>query len=776
MKSLKTLFTALLLLCCTVATAHDFEVDGIYYNILSEEDKTVEVTSGATSYTGSIVIPATVTKPGTSEALYSVTTIRCYAFSYCSSLTSIKIPNSVTTIEYGAFSSCTSLTSIKIPNSVTTIENSAFYFCTSLTNIEIPNSVTTIGDYAFYFCTSLTSIEIPNSVTTIGEEAFHGCYSLTSIAVDENNPIYDSRSNCNAIIETVSNTLISSCINTIIPNNVTTIGQFSFSYSSLKSINIPNSVTTIGKYAFSDCWNLKSITIPNSVTTIGEGAFSSCENITNITVDENNPVYDSRNNCNAIIETFSNTLISGCKNTAIPNSIVTIGNSAFYGLSSLKSINIPNSVITIGESAFSCCNLTSISIPNSVTTIGYSAFFSCSLTSIEIPNSVTTIGSSAFYGCSSLASIEIPNSVTNIGEHAFNDTPWYNNQPDGIIYAGKVLYKYKGRMPASTSITIKEGTVGIAVSAFYGCSSLASIEIPNSVTKIGNYAFYDCTSLTSIEIPNSVTTIGKRAFYNCSSLTSITSHIPAEKLFAPGSDAFTEIDKENCTLYVPKGAKETYAVTEGWSEFVNIVELPTTFDLTVSAAGYATLYLDYNAVIPQGVEVYTANTVKGDRLMLQQVNGVLPANTAAIVRAEQGTYEFTKSDDEVAAIENNLLRGSVEDEYITPKKGFAYYVLSMKNGIVGMYKDELTGGTFKNNANKAYLVLTDITVNDEEVDTQTPGVQLSNSYYFDFGGTTAVDEVATGVNDNIYYDLSGRRVENPTSGIYILNGNKVLVK
>ena len=130
----------------------------------------------------------------------------------------------------------------------------------------------------------------------------------------------------------------------------------------------------------------------------------------------------------------------------------------------------------------------------------------------------------------------------------------------------------------------------------------------------------------------------------------------------------------------------------------------------------------------------------------------------------------------VVIIESAISVTPKEDEYITPKKGYAYYVLSMKNGIVGMYKDELTGGTFKNNANKAYLVLTDITVNDEEVNTQTPGVQLSNSYYFDFGGTTAVDEVMTEVNDNCYYDLSGRRVENPTSGIYILNGNKVLVK
>ena len=327
-----------------------------------------------------------------------------------------------------------------------------------------------------------------------------------------------------------------------------------------------------------------------------------------------------------------------------------------------------------------------------------------------------------------------------------------------------------------TSITIPDSVTTIPWGAFVQCKSLTKVTIPNSVTKIENSAFFHCYSLTSIEIPNSVTFIDHWAFNRCDNLTSVISHIPAEKLFAIDSDVFSSDDKDNCTLYVPAGAKETYAATSGWDEFANIIELPATFDLTVSAAGYATLYLDYNAIIPNGVEVYTANTVKGDRLMLQQVNGVLPANTAAIVRAEQGTYTFTQSDEEVSVIENNLLRGSVENEYITPKKGFAYYVLSMKNGIVGMYKDELTGGTFKNNANKAYLVLTDITVNDEEVDTQTPGIQLSNSYYFDFSGTTAIDPVVTEINDNIYYDLSGRRVENPTSGIYILNGNKVLVK
>ena len=526
--------------------------------------------------------------------------------------------------------------------------------------------------------------------------------------VEEGNKNYDSREDCNAIIETATNTLISGCQNTVIPNSVISIGNKAFDGCYyLRSITIPNSVKNIGEHAFYYCFALTSIEIPNSVTTIGVWAFSGCSSLKSISVAAGNTTYDSRNNCNAIIETTTNTLIAGCKNTVIPNSVTTIDEFAFYY----------------------CTSLTSITIPNSVTTIGQYAFYGChNLRSITIPNSVTTIGQYAFYGCQYLKNITIGNRVTTIGE-----------------------------------------------GAFYKCN-ISSITIPNSVTTIGDYAFNCCYHLKSITIGNRVTTIGEGAFNSCDSITSITSLIPAGKLFSIDSNVFKWVSKNACTLYVPYGAKETYEVTSGWNEFANIIELPATFDLTVSAAGYATLYLDYNAIIPNGVEVYTANTVKGDRLMLQQVNGVLPANTAAIVRAEQGTYTFTQSDEEVSAIENNLLRGSVEDEYITPKKGFAYYVLSMKNGIVGMYKDELTGGTFKNNANKAYLVLTDITVNDEEVDTQTPGVQLGNSYYFDFGGTTAIDKVVTGVNDNIYYDLSGRRVENPTRGIYIVNGKKRLIK
>ena len=270
---------------------------------------------------------------------------------------------------------------------------------TSVKYNGVTYSVISIGDEAFRGCLILTSIQILNSVTSIGNKAFYWCSSLISIVVDTGNTKYDSRNRCNAIIETASNTLITGCQNTI----------------------IPNSVTSIGSYAFYYCLSLTSIEIPNSVTSIGEGAFSGCTSLTSIVVDAGNTKYDSRNECNAIIETASNTLIAGCQNTIIPNSVTSIGNDAFYECYSLTSIEIPNSVTSIGWNAFYWCyNLTSIEIPNSVTSIGDEAFSGCSsLTNIEIPNSVTSIGNRAFLNCSSMTSVEIGNSVTSIGEFAF---------------------------------------------------------------------------------------------------------------------------------------------------------------------------------------------------------------------------------------------------------------------------------------------------------------------------------------------------------------------
>ncbi len=423
----KLYILTILLLLPLVANAEKVEIDGINYNLNTEAKAAEVIARSSGEYTGNITIPSTVTYK---ETVYNVTSIGDQAFKWCSSLTSITIPSSVTSIRNNAFYWCTGLTSIEIPNSVTSIGGSAFSGCSRLTSIEIPNSVTSIGSYAFYSCSGLTSIEIPNGVTSIGGSAFSGCSSLTSI-------------------------------------------------------EIPNSVTSIGSYTFSDCSSLTSITIPNSVTSISSSAFSGCSSFASITVEEGNAVYDSRNSCNAIVETASNTLLLGCKSTTIPNSVTSIGSYAFY--------------------------------------------WCTGLTSVTIPNSVTSIGNNAFYGCEKLAAVNISDL------QKWCEVEFANMASNPLSLVGHLFLNGE----ELTDAVIPDGTASIKNYAFVGCSNLKSVVIPKSVTSVGNYAFSGCSGLKSMVIPESVTSVGDYAFSGCSGLTSLT--VP-EGLTSFGMGAFSGCD------------------------------------------------------------------------------------------------------------------------------------------------------------------------------------------------------------------------------------------
>lgn len=615
--------------------------------------------------------------------------------------------------------------------------------------------VTAIAENAFANCTDLTAVSIPSTITSIGSGAFEGCTNLSNIVVDPNNTTYDSRENCNAIIETASNSLVSGCKNTV----------------------IPSSVTSIASGAFQGCDGLSSITIPSNVAIIGSGAFAGCSSLANIAVDASNANYDSREGCNAIIETASNSLISGCKNTVIPSSVTSIGSGAFQGCSSLSSISIPTGINAIGSNAFDGCSaLSSIALPSGLTSIADGVFKGTGLTAVSIPSSVTSIGEAAFANCTALTTASIPTGLTSIAKEAFKGSGLTTIEiPYSVQSVGESSFEGCSGLQ---SVTLPTSLATIAKNTFLGCTNMTTVNIPVAVTKIEEGAFKNCdklvavtlpsglvelgmsvfenSGLQSITLPPEVTAIAQKAFYSCRNLVSATLYAPQLTTYA--DNAFDD-NAANRKISVLSDYVDTYK--SNWSKYSNDI-VPISLTLNPNPKNDAEKWCTYyNAIadvtVPDGVTIYKAQLDQANsKVMLSEVGGsIIAKGNAVMLKGSTSSINLSSAASAgTGSFEGNDLKGG------TTTPGYVAYTLSGVGGEMGFY--QFTGESL--DPNKAHIE-----------------VEASNARPFIGFDSVTTDvkplNVTTG-SDQEWYTVDGRKLNGQPmqKGIYVKNGKKHVVK
>lgn len=416
-----------------VFKAQPFPLEEEYADPLVKEDDALETNEFA------IIVPEEVRyvfEDGTLRICEGTTDLqRLSIMDIKPSIEVLVIPSSVKEIPFRAFSQCSNLRRVSFGESVTTIADEAFCGCSNLSSIIIPDKVVRVGQYAFKDCAGIKSVHIGKSVSSVFQ-SFEGCQSIESFTVDPDNPNFDSRDNCNSLVYTKDERIVLMSRNSFIPSGIKNVNGVLYKgfqslhipdsvvslepgcfagCSKLETLEIPKSVKNIGPQAFAGCSSLTSILIPNSMSMVGSyffgtGLFSGCTHLEKVEVEPGCKNLDSREGCNGIIASHTNTFLSGCDKSFIPDSIKGIDNCAFAGCEGLKSIKIPPSVTTIGKWAFKDCkSLKTLSIPDSVTHIGEYAFAGCDrLETVILPPKVKAIPVDIFARCPSLSTIYVP--------------------------------------------------------------------------------------------------------------------------------------------------------------------------------------------------------------------------------------------------------------------------------------------------------------------------------------------------------------------------------
>lgn len=518
--------------------------DRIYDQISIEfaEDSRSYVTVDGVTYTADMkkVMFCDPKKSGAYTMPDSVEQINDRAFADCNKLETVRVSQNVTDIVYGAFADCTALRSITLPDTVQSIGKQAFANCTSLQAFTFPAAVSQVVDRAFSGSTALQTVTLNDGLQYIGYSVFSDCAQLQSISIpDSVTSIGDyAFENCTALSTLQLGT------------GVTSIGYSAFeNCDTLQSVTIPDGVTYLGGSAFGSCDNLQSATVGSGVTAIN-GAFSGCTALQTISLPDtlteisaydfaDSAYYADESNWEGDVLYLDGYLI-GAKEDISGEYTAKAGtrgvaNYVFRGHDQLTGVSFSDGLEFIGDEAFDgCVNLTDVALPDSLKHIGQKAFYDTPVKDLELPDGLETIGWRAF-AFSDIESIKIPDTVTdmvygfygtNITEiempdtlvsldHDFHETPWYDAQPEGPVYLGRMLYFYKGAIRDYTSITVKEGTLGISDHAFEDQTNLTGIELPEGLLDIGTRAFSACRNLTDVVLPSTLQSIQKEAFQNC---------------------------------------------------------------------------------------------------------------------------------------------------------------------------------------------------------------------------------------------------------------------